>query len=272
MNASPVITASTMLERSGLKPCISASPPSSPYTGLGLVQLPPQRSRAKGMKAIRAAVWVSSPHVQHKAFCSGNTQGAKSSPRRTPPAARFGTGLMESDTFPYSQNKPCSYQMKLIVWVEQWQKVSLLLPGRAAAIGTTLGTAQQPCSRTHTEHPMEAAGRQTTATHLCTHTAHNRRAKLSHDDEDERGNHNYLVLLSCVAAVEKSLCTHSGKSTGCFAPSSHLLNAAEQKQGAAQDRAPQSHTQPWLEPGCTELCSSSSPAPPVAAITQRGQS
>ena len=47
---------------------------------------------------------------------------------------------MESETFPYSHKKPCLYQMKLIAWVEQWQKVSLLVPGTAP------GTVQQPHS------------------------------------------------------------------------------------------------------------------------------
>lgn len=47
--------------------------------------------------------------------------------------------------------------------------------------------------------------------------------------------------------------THRGAQGASFAPNSHLLNATGQTQGAAQERAPWSRTQPWLEPGCTEL-------------------
>lgn len=171
-----------------------------------------------------------------------------------------------SDTFPYSQNKPCLYQMKLIVWVEQWQKVSLLLPGE-------LQLQAQPWAQ-HSSHAAEHAPStqwrllgDEPQPHTSADIAHNRWAKLSLKMRGEITT-TLSCSLSCVAAVEESLrtacpwCTHSGKSTGCFAPRSHLLTAAGQKQGAGQDRAPWSRTQPWLELGCTEPCSSASPAPP----------
>lgn len=82
---------------------------------------------------------------------------------------------MESETFPCSHKKPCLYQMKLIACVEQWQKVSLLVPGTAP------GTAQQPHSTLQSTHRAPDGGCCETEPqpHTSAYTAHNRRAKLS---------------------------------------------------------------------------------------------
>lgn len=65
--------------------------------------------------------------------------------------------------------------MKLIAWVEQWQKVSLLVPGTAP------GTAQQPHSTLQSTHRAPNGGCCETEPqpHTSAYTAHNRRAKLS---------------------------------------------------------------------------------------------
>lgn len=80
---------------------------------------------------------------------------------------------MESETFPYSHKKPCLYQMKLIAWVEQWQKVSLLVPDKLQpqAQPQAQRSSHTAHCRAHTEHPMEAAARQNHS-HTPLHTLH----------------------------------------------------------------------------------------------------